>query len=382
MRILVLSDLPHFVHGGAEVQASRLISCWVESGHQIECLGREMRGSIAYIDERPVPIGRIPMVRRCGRWIRALTFFMSLCAMVFRRRNSTDVVYCRFLGEAAATVALLKSMKLISPVLVVTPANVGGRGDLAHLRTVPGWRHLVKLIDAQIDALNLIAPAMVDEFGSIGFSPARFTEIPNGVPVCPRARVADAGSRRRWLLVGRLSEQKGIDILIQALSLIPVRDDSPEFVIVGDGPERQRLTSMAARSAWADRIRFVGGVEPEQVASYFEGAELFLLPSRYEGMANAGLEAMSQGLPILLTATGGLDRFVDSSCGWVATPNDVDNLRCALTAAMQTPTAQLAAMGACSRRVVEEQFEMRTVADRYLVLFEGLLSSRGRTRSD
>lgn len=372
MRILVLSDLPQFVRGGAEMQAARLAGYWAQAGHEVRCLGRRMSGSEVVIDGQRIAIARIPMIYGLGRWVRGLSFVLSLGWLLLKHRTWADVIYCRFLGEAAATAAALKALRLLSIPLVATPANVGGTGDAEHLKSVIGWRWIVGLLDRHVDAINLIAPDMAAELQSVGFSGANFQRIPNGIAVAPLSPASHG--KRRWIFVGRLTQQKAIDLLIEALSSLPIPEDAPDILIIGDGPERERLIGMARTCPWRHRLHFLGSLPPEEVPALLVSSELFLLPSRYEGLSNAGLEAMERGLPVILSRCGGLDQYITSKHGWVVPVEDVPALRQALAEALETSPEYLAAIGAACRRLVETNFDMSLVAARYLALFSQLIA--------
>ncbi len=106
---------------------------------------------------------------------------------------------------------------------------------------------------------------------------------------------------------GRLHKQKGTDILIQAMR--KVREDCPEAVllIAGEGPERETL-EQAARSLPDGAVRFTGNVR--QMEEFYEALDIFVLPSRWEGMPNALLEAMSAGVPAVAARTGGVPEIM------------------------------------------------------------------------
>ncbi len=372
MRILVISDLPHFVVGGAEFQAARLIEAWLDRGHEVICLGRRMRGDAVEIGRHRLRVGRIHVVQGLGRPGRALSYFLSLALLLLRHRRWPDVIYTRFLHEAAATAALLKQAGLLRCALVPTPANSGVNGDDKVIKALPFRHQLVRVLDAQCDAINLIAPAMADDLRQLGFSGRGFSFIPNGIDLPDRVP-RKAQARLRLLFVGRLAPQKGLDILLSALArMAPALREKFELYLVGDGPERERLTDLAARHGLADSIHFTGEVQQDRVQDLLLQSDIFVLPSRYEGMSNAALEAMAAGLPVLLTRCGGLDTYLNESSGWVVPPVDEMALAEALARAVATPREQLSRMGQGARRIVEGNFAMAGIADRYLALFESL----------
>ena len=371
MRILVFSDLPQFVQGGADMQASRLIQAWLDQGHEVVCAGRRMVGGRVQVGPHRIVVHRSPTVQRMGRPLRALSFVVSASRILLKYRSWADVVYTRFLGESAATAAALKRLGLLKSLLVATPANVGGNGDAAYLRSVPWASRLVRLLEEECDAINLIAEDMADELRGLGFTGCNFSHIPNGIPVAPPPTRNWVG-RRRLLWVGRLAHQKGLDVLIRAIALLP--PEGPEFVVrmVGEGPDRAMLQDLAAELGVAQCFEWVGQQSTEAVRRELDGAHVFILPSRYEGMSNAGLEAMERCLPLLLTRCGGLDRHVDGSCAWVVQPEDPHQLAAALVDVLSHSPDALAEKGASARRLAEREFDMRVVAARYATLFQRL----------
>ncbi|MGW0336817.1 glycosyltransferase [Streptomyces sp. NPDC003011] len=138
---------------------------------------------------------------------------------------------------------------------------------------------------------------------------SRWTVVPNGIAP-ERFDPADAGTVRGELLpqvdpaaplvvcVGRLCRQKGQDVLLTAWDRVRQRVPDARLVLVGDGPERERLRSRAPRS-----VLFAGAVA--DTAPWYRAADLVVLPSLWEGMALAPLEAMACGRPVVLTDVDG-----------------------------------------------------------------------------
>lgn len=376
MRIVVISDLPHFVTGGAEMQASRLIEAWLDQGHEVICLGRRMgKGPIAIGRHPNVQVRRIRTAQAFGRFGRGASYAASLAWHLVALRGWMDVVYTRFLGEAAATAALLKQLGLIKAPLVATPANTRGSGDAAFLRGVPFASRVQQLLDRNCDAINLIAPEMDLELQEAGFEGDNFSHIPNGIPVTSRAERLP-GTPPRFVSVGRLSAQKGYDTLLEALSGIRNKLTPGQFTILGDGPERDNLQALATNLRLSPYIVWAGELGQSSVRDHLEHADVFVLPSRYEGMSNAGLEAMERSLPVIMTCCGGLDRYVDAQMGWIVQPDDSQGLAAAIADAITTPTSQLQAMGDRARNLVAQQFDISVTAGRYIALFERLRSAK------
>ena len=132
---------------------------------------------------------------------------------------------------------------------------------------------------------------------------ARLRVLPNPVDVdairaCRSERALPwSGLGPHLLAVGRLSKEKGFDLLLGALRSLRVRFPSAELTILGTGPEESALKSMRDVLRLETAVHFAGYVPRPEV--YFAGAALFVLPSRYEGLPNAMLEAAAGGLPIV-----------------------------------------------------------------------------------
>lgn len=372
MRVFVISDLPQFVTGGAEMQAYRLVRAWKRAGHEVIVAGRRMQpGTLPLDDGSRLRVLKIRTLQRFGRALRALTYAVSLAWLLLRHRRHFDIVYARFLNEGAAVVALLKRLHLLHQPLVAVPANVRGVGDVHALRQLPGSRRIIDLLAKECDTINLIAGAMVEELTTAGFDPGQFSRIPNGIPlsdVAPRY----PSSPPTFLTVGRLAPQKGLDVLIRALGQLSEQLRPGQFRIAGDGPERDRLHAMAGAVGVEHAITWLGELAPEAVARELDDADVFLLPSRYEGMSNAGLEAMERGKAMLITRCGGLDEFITPAGGWLADPGDESTLVDALSQALHADTTRLAGMGKANRVMVEQHFAMNIVSARYMALFEQL----------
>ncbi|HWU24131.1 MAG TPA: glycosyltransferase family 4 protein [Candidatus Paceibacterota bacterium] len=111
-----------------------------------------------------------------------------------------------------------------------------------------------------------------------------------------------------WLVnTARLVHQKGNDDTIRALQELP---EQVKFLIVGGGPDEQLLKDVAQESGVTDRVLFAGPVDRSLVSAYRKAADIFVGPSRSEGLGNAFLSAMASRLPVVTTQEGGLAEFV------------------------------------------------------------------------
>jgi glycogen(starch) synthase len=127
--------------------------------------------------------------------------------------------------------------------------------------------------------------------------------------------------------VGRLAPQKDPVALVRATALM---EHDAELVLVGDGPLRGEVERAARELGVNERVRLVGGVHRSHVASHLATADIFALPSTYEELGTAIVEAMAAGLPVVATHTGGIPTLVRDDAGVLVPPGDPQQLARAL----------------------------------------------------
>lgn len=171
----------------------------------------------------------------------------------------------------------------------------------------------------------------------------------------------------RLLFVGRLVSQKGLDVLFKALATMKDHKDW-SLTIAGEGPLKDELALVSHNLGLADRVTFRGWLERDHLPAVYEDADIFVLPSRDEGMPNAMLEAMAAGLPVIGSKVAGLDEVViDGETGFLVTPEDADGLAHALRVAIEDRD-QTFKLGQAARARVVDQFSWDRAAASYMTL--------------
>jgi glycosyltransferase involved in cell wall biosynthesis len=203
----------------------------------------------------------------------------------------------------------------------------------------------------------------------IGIPVGSIRVIPNGIR---DRRLAPPEQPRPGMIVGslgRLDTQKGYDVLIEAVPQLP---PGTRVVLVGDGPERSSLQSQAERLGVADRVRFVGW--REDARDYLATFDLFALPSRFEGLPLAVLEAMLASVPVVAADVGSVaEAVVQGATGVLVPPEDVDALAAALAALLKDADRR-AQLGEAGRALALERFTAEAMARRYEELYGELLA--------
>jgi glycosyltransferase involved in cell wall biosynthesis len=161
--------------------------------------------------------------------------------------------------------------------------------------------------------------------------------------------------------VGRLSHQKGYDILLEAFAMMLVHSPLAQLTIIGDGPDRGKLQAMAVHLGIAGAVHFVGFSNNPIPALY--GADLFVLASRYEGFCNAILEALAVGLPVVTTSCPGANAEVirEGMNGVLARPSCAADLCAALLRASK----QLSFDSDAIREDCRRRFDVSSILVKY-----------------
>jgi glycosyltransferase involved in cell wall biosynthesis len=179
---------------------------------------------------------------------------------------------------------------------------------------------------------------------------SEFTGIPMGsLAVLPNPVDIDAiratsyhsvtiwtGTGPHLLAVGRLSREKGFDLLLHALAEVKLQFPTVDLAIAGAGPEKAALEELSEKLELSRAVRFLGQVGNPAIG--FPGASMLVVSSRYEGLPNAMLEAAAGGLPIVaVPASKGLVELLDGQPGvWLASKISSEALAESLAAALKT----------------------------------------------
>ena len=221
----------------------------------------------------------------------------------------------------------------------------------------------------QFDALITYSRTGATEYANLGFPQDRIFVAANAVSpapthAMPTRELPQAGQKARVLFVGRLQKRKNIDNLITACAELPAALQ-PDLVIVGDGPDQQRLEKIAV--ARYPSTRFTGALYDQALAEQFYRADLFVLPGT-GGLAIQ--QAMIYGLPVIAAEADGTQ--ADLICpqnGWQVPPDDT----AALTQTLQIALSDLSTlreMGKVSFRIVSEEINLEQMVASFVAALQ------------
>jgi colanic acid/amylovoran biosynthesis glycosyltransferase len=191
-----------------------------------------------------------------------------------------------------------------------------------------------------------------------GIEPWRFptpVPLPDGPP--------------RLVAIGRLAEQKGFPLLIEAVSLVAADLPVLHVTIIGEGPFRPILEEQIARAGLAGQITLAGWQDEASVRDHLARAQCLVLPSFAEGLPVVVMEAFAAGRPVIASAIMGVPELVSRETGWLVPAGDPEALATAIRAFAATPRDRLAAMGAEARETVLARHDITREAEKLAALF-------------
>ena len=198
---------------------------------------------------------------------------------------------------------------------------VSERNDLRKQQLPFPWPRFRRLLYRRADVLTANTTGVMESLVPL-FQARHLALLPNPLPmpVVPAA-VGSAGDRQGFVTVARLVPQKGIDVLIRALAQTTGATRDWTLTLVGDGPEREALERQVLQAGLQEKVHFLGYRPDPQ--TFLLQAGVFVLPSRFEGMPNALLEAMAAGLAVVVTdASPGPLEVVEAGVSGLVVPSD------------------------------------------------------------
>jgi len=162
-----------------------------------------------------------------------------------------------------------------------------------------------------------------------------------------------------------LVRKNAVDIGIRALQSVP----QAHFAVLGEGPEEENLRFLAEELGLQERVHFLGNVPYEALPAYLHGSDIFLRPSRSEGMGNSFIEAMAAGLPVIATQVGGIADFLfdpvrnpeRAPTGFAVDADDVSQVAQAIERIRSTPDL-VARVKEHAARMVTERYDWNIIA--------------------
>jgi colanic acid/amylovoran biosynthesis glycosyltransferase len=200
---------------------------------------------------------------------------------------------------------------------------------------------------------------------------------PNAFTVVPRESKEDG--RTTILTIARFVEKKGLEYGIKAMAAILKKHSGIEYKIAGDGPLKDKLQRLIAELNVGDKIQLIGWRSQDQIAQLLARSDILLAPSLtsstgdQEGIPGVIMEAFATGLPVVSTEHAGIPEIVrDGASGFLVPEKDVDALIQKLEILIEQPQLRYA-MGRTGRKYVEQYYNIETLNNRLVELYQQLL---------
>jgi glycosyltransferase involved in cell wall biosynthesis len=180
----------------------------------------------------------------------------------------------------------------------------------------------------------------------------------------------DIPDRPRLVCIGRLCEQKGHLLLVEAAGQLAAEGLQFKLFLVGDGPLRSQIETTIAQLGLQDHIEITGWASNSEVQQQILASRAMVLPSFAEGLPVVVMEALALGRPVISTYVAGIPELVEPGvCGWLVPPGSVESLTEAMRAALQWPVEKLEQMGKVGAFRVAQQHDAAMEASKLAALF-------------
>ncbi|MFH0785726.1 MAG: glycosyltransferase family 4 protein [Pseudomonadota bacterium] len=367
MNILMISiDYPP-VPGGISAHVYELSKALVKAGHRVAVITRRHGNESLRSTEEGWDVYRVTL-----RYV-ALVYGLQLRSFVKKLLPDfqPDIIHIHGMGP-------LEWYNIKDIPLAYTNHTSG------YLKRIKkgGWRRMTMLKNHFRKVDLFLAPSL--ELLHVPFpirAPQRF--IANGVDATKFLRNQEKRQAIRHdlgidqddivaIVTRRLVDKNGVIYLAQATEFL--HNPKIHFIVIGDGPERAAVEAEFDRHC-GKRALFLGSKSHGEIVDYYSAADFSILPSLMEATSISGLEAMAAGLPLVGTRVGGIPELIkDGINGFLCHPADPADLAKQINTLL---AEDFRIMGENSRKMVEEQFDWRQIAEKTLAAYQLLLSGGG-----
>jgi glycosyltransferase involved in cell wall biosynthesis len=419
LRICIFALMYSPLVGGAEVRAEKYAKQLTALGHEVTvvtlCHGKNWKKA-EILDG--IPVIRIGGIYKSDGTLRIgrlghIPPDILLFSKIWKLRHKFDLFYCAELSPQAVVIALIGKI-MHKPVVISIPStpprpdNAMLMADtltdteflkvpvddtiaghiLAITETAVGGKAMLKFIQNSDVYLQTLSRRSGPYLKTYGFNTRRMVYIPGSVDTekfrpDPDHRPDPAQPERDIVCVARLEYPKGIDVLLHAWSRMMKEPAEwranlkPRLLIAGTGTLEDKIHRIAADLGLQESVKFLGlHRNPSQLLQQAWG---FVLPSRWEGMPNALLEAMSCGLPCVATRVSGCEDVVeDGISGLLVEPEQPAEMARALRHIIED--AELAQQfGQEARKAVLRDYQLSNLTDRLVAFYRYILNGGGDT---
>jgi glycosyltransferase involved in cell wall biosynthesis len=376
MRICLYTETALPKMGGQEFVVDALARQFASLGHEVVVLAPRPRPPWRIDDAKfPYRVERHPRFISTRRLVNWYSFWLRRC----HRRHRFDVLHCHGVYPPGYLAAMCRN-SLGVPTVITSHGGDIREGNVRLTRPVLVERYVQALEGT--DVLVAISRFTRESLLRLCPNPRTMVDIPNGVDLEPFASAAgrpaslDAAIRpgEYLLFLGRLKHRKGVDVLLEALALVP-SSGSVQLVVAGDGEERSTLEALAARWGLQHRVRFVSAVFGPEKTYLLQNALATVIPSRLaDAFPLVVLESFAAGVPVVGSRVPGLEDLIEEGkTGWQVPPESPRDLAQVLARLLNSPDLLRSLSPAVRAKAAE--FSWPAIAHRHLHLYGTLVSN-------
>lgn len=344
-------------YGGFPLQMASIASLFDEMTILI-CRGAPRAGGIPLPANATVVPLRMPRGHDLVRKLSVLRHLHSYVAIIARHARRADVVHVPLPGDIPF-LGMLVAVALRRPLI----ARYGGAWDVNSQTTVMNrvTRTSMRLLAGGRNVMLAAGEGQTPPGRNISWlfsTSLTRDELERARPDLDRG----LSTPPRFLYCGRLSPEKGVHVLLDALALLREADGVPvpRLVIAGDGPERRRLEEQARERGIDGNVTFVGQLDRAALLEQLAVADVCVQPSLSESFGKAWLDAMSWGLPVVTSQVGAARAAIggDGVRGWLVRPGDADALAATLRRILDDGADWPALRRRCRRFAAERSLDV------------------------
>jgi len=388
MKILMVNNL-RTIHGGAEAMIARLRCGLEEEGHQVRVLCGSRQGNGKKIADATFLVPKEGSLA-----LQLMHLFNPFAFLALRKelRNfRPDVVHLHTISKASPFILL--PLKKFPTILTMHDQSLFDPTRVSDLPLIEPYRktfadyfidkpsarfyaeklrffilrRLAKNVDTVLACSDFYADCARDSgiFSNI-------KTLHNGTILPPPSRIENF---KNILFVGRLSEEKGVPVLLEAVALLKKKHPDMRLHIIGDGQQMEDLKKETIQLQIENVVRFLGHKSSQEIAEIYKQSSLVAVPSLCpDNLPTVCMEAMSVGRPIVASRIGGVPELVDDEkTGLLVPPNDIGALSGGIDRLLSDP-GLMQKMGEAGREKAEKEFDEKTYVQNTLAQYNLLIN--------
>jgi GalNAc-alpha-(1->4)-GalNAc-alpha-(1->3)-diNAcBac-PP-undecaprenol alpha-1,4-N-acetyl-D-galactosaminyltransferase len=319
MRITL--TIPSLGAGGAERVLILLANSWASKGWKVTLLSLNDEDWTSFYDlDARLKWVRLGLMKEARNTLSGLgNNYLRIRALARAIHDSRPQVVISFI-DTMNVLVLMAAMGLNVPVVISerTDPTKHKLGKVWRILRALSYPSAGRLVVQNQSGLDFFKPMLGEQIRIIPNPILPAPEKPGETPCLPHGTVV--------MTAGRLSHEKGCDLLIRAFAMLAGHYPDWRLLILGEGPQRSQLEGLIAELEMSGRVSLPGRVKNPY--DYYRKADLFVLPSRYEGLPNSLCEAMACGMPIVAAgcSPGVIEVVQNGVNGLLAEPENVDSL--------------------------------------------------------